>query len=71
MKSTMRRTLILIASLFAVAAYGQPVNPALLENAWPAWWIAHPIASPTDFGVFHFRKAFTLAAKPERFVVHV
>jgi len=69
MLPTMRN--VLIAFLLTAAVYAQPVNPALLERPWPAWWIAHPAASPTDFGVFHFRKAFPLAAKPERFVVHV
>ncbi len=38
---------------------------------WTASWIGHPTASPTDYGVFCFRKRFTLAAKPETFVVHV
>ena len=60
-----------IAFLMIAAAHSQPVNPALIERPWPAWWITHPAASATEFGVFHFRKAFTLAAKPERFVVHV
>ncbi len=64
------RTILLVLLVTAVA-YGQPVNPTLLDHPWPAWWIAHPTASPTDFGVFHFRKSFTLAGKPERFVVHV
>src|SRR5208337_160932 len=71
MKSTMQSAFIFFALLFTAAVYGQTANPALLEQAWPAFWIAHPTASPTDFGVYHFRKAFTLAAKPERFVVHV
>ena len=60
-----------IAFLMIAAAHSQPVNPALIERPWPAWWITHPAASATEFGVFHFRKAFTLTAKPERFVVHV
>lgn len=62
---------VLFALFMATTACAQPVNPALLEKPWPAWWIAHPTASATDFGVFHFRKSFTLPAKPERFVVHV
>jgi hypothetical protein len=71
MKSTMRRAFILFVFLLSAAAYGQAVNPVLLDRPWPAYWIAHPTASPTDFGVYHFRKAFVLAARPEHFIVHV
>jgi len=67
--STMRN--ILLTFVLTAAACAQQVNPSLLEKPWPAWWIAHPAASPTDFGIFHFRKSFTLPAKPEHFVVHV
>ena len=48
-----------------------PINPDLLRQAWPAWWIAHPTAPACDYGVFHFRKTFDLAAQPARFVIHV
>jgi len=71
MRSTRQSAFIFFAFLFTSAVYGQTANPALLERAWPAFWIAHPTASPTDFGVYHFRKAFILASKPEHFVVHV
>jgi hypothetical protein len=71
MKSMMQCALISIAFLFTAAVNGQPMNSVLLERGWPAFWIAHPTASPTDFGVYHFRKVFTLEAKPEHFVVHV
>ena len=30
-----------------------------------------PGAPATEYGVYHFRRTFELAAKPERFVVHV
>jgi hypothetical protein len=71
MKWQAQRLFILIALQCAAGAFGQAVNPALLDRPWPAWWIAHPTASPTDPGVFHFRKAFALATKPDHFVVHV
>ena len=48
-----------------------PINPDLLRQAWPAWWIAAPDAPACDYGVYHFRKAFDLAARPAHFVVHV
>ena len=48
-----------------------PINPDLLRKGWPASWITHPTASPNDYGVFHFRKAFNLAENPASFVVHL
>ena len=46
-------------------------NPDLLAHRWPASWIAPPGAPLSEYGVFHFRKRFILAARPEHFVVHV
>jgi alpha-L-rhamnosidase len=46
-------------------------NPELLTKTWSARWIAVPNASPFDYGVYHFRRTFELAAKPASFVVHV
>ena len=51
--------------LFA-AATSPPINPDLLGKGWPASWIAHPTASPNDYGVFHFRKSFNLEEPPPR-----
>jgi hypothetical protein len=56
--------------LAAAVAPAQSPNPRLLEDPWTAHWVRHPEASPREFGVFHFRKAFELGAKPERFVIH-
>jgi alpha-L-rhamnosidase len=42
-----------------------------LKHAWRANWINHPTASPTDYGVFHFRKTFELENVPEKFIIHV
>jgi hypothetical protein len=47
------------------------VNPELLETPWSASWIAVPGASPFDYGVYHFRRAFDLPTRPASFVVHV
>jgi hypothetical protein len=38
---------------------------------WPAHWITCPDSPRREFGVFHFRRSFSLAAVPERFVLHV
>jgi alpha-L-rhamnosidase len=47
------------------------INPELLSTRWTAHWIRPAGAPPKAFGVYHFRKAFTLATVPERFVLHV
>lgn len=55
----------------AVHAQQLPVNPALLKGHWPASWITCPGASLRSYGVYHFRKTFTLAQQPAQFIVHV
>lgn len=40
-------------------------------RAWQAQWIAYPAAEKNAAAVFHFRRDFDLAARPDRFVVHV
>ena len=46
-------------------------NPELLTHAWSAHWISVPNASPYDYGVYHFRRTFDLAAAPSSFLIHV
>lgn len=41
------------------------------RDKWPAEWIQVPGAPPADYGVYHFRRSFSLDARPERFVVYV
>ena len=43
----------------------------LLSKRWEAWWICVPRQPVHDYGVYQFRKTFTLATKPASFVVHV
>jgi hypothetical protein len=49
----------------------QEINPDLFRSLWSAQWIAPPNTSLKDFGVFHFRKTFSLESKPEKFIIHV
>ena len=42
-----------------------------LKHAWKAQWITHPTESTLDFGVFLFRKTFSLNKLPSEFIVHV
>ena len=54
--------------LFLLALHGYGQAPS---RFWHAHWIDVPGASPHDYGVYHFRRTFALAAKPDRFVVRV
>jgi len=58
---------------FTINQFAQNIitNPRWLHGFWTAKWIAHPIASGNDFGVYHFRKSFVLNERPGSFVVHV
>ena len=47
------------------------VNPLLLTAKWNAQWISCPGVSLTDYGVYHFRKTFSLQAKPEKFIINI
>jgi len=47
------------------------VNPEILSKPWTARWIYPPGESAFGYGVYHFRKEFSLGAVPDRFVVHV
>ena len=61
----------LLVSLPGSISNSQTINADLLTQAWKAAWIRHPDGPAREFGVFHFRKTFTLAAAPKRFVIHV
>ncbi len=47
------------------------VGPRIFSGAPEAVWIAPPGMPPDSFGVFHARRTLDLAAKPDRFIVHV
>ena len=47
------------------------INPSLLNTRWPSHWISCPNTLLTEFGVFHFRKTFSLKKKPAKFIVHI
>jgi alpha-L-rhamnosidase len=54
-----------------IAIQQEEINPDLLKKFWPSWWIEDPLAAPAEYGVFHFRKSFDLAEKPDRFIIHI
>ena len=50
---------------------GQMVNPELLSRPWRSKWIACPQGPRREFGVYHFRKTFSLQSRPAHFIIHV
>ena len=46
-------------------------TPDLLPRPWKSHWISVPNQPLHDYGVYQFRKKFTLSSKPASFVVHV
>ena len=67
----MRIPILLLSLLLFKGVAAQEINPALLRGGWKAAWISCPAVPQKDYGVYHFRKEFTLQEGPGRFVVHV
>ncbi len=63
--------ILLFLNLPGSVSKSQTINADLLTNRWKASWIRCPQGPAHEFGVFHFRKSFMLAATPDRFVIHV
>ncbi|MGH9608282.1 MAG: alpha-L-rhamnosidase C-terminal domain-containing protein [Bryobacteraceae bacterium] len=64
----MKRLLLFLA--IAACCFGAG-NFQFENSRWPAYWIAVPGSDPQAYGVYHFRKTFTLDDKPDKFVVLV
>ncbi len=47
------------------------INPLLLKNYWDAQWITCPNVPARAYGVYHFRKTFSLGKVPKQFIIHV
>jgi alpha-L-rhamnosidase len=72
-ESTRRRFLAQMsaAPLVAGATAVAQDHEGLRQRVWNARWITAPGALPQEYGVYHFRRTLELAAKPERYLVHV
>ncbi len=60
--------------LLAAAALPAPAPAAAsaaAPTAWTASWVRTPGSAPASYGVYHFRRAFDLPARPPSFRVHV
>jgi alpha-L-rhamnosidase len=68
------RNIVLVVALSLIPcsiSTSQTTGENLVNHLWKAWWITHPDGPQREFGVFHFRKTFTLESVPQRFVIHV
>jgi hypothetical protein len=63
--------LFYIIIFYSLQGYMQSLSKDVLTKRWGAYWIAVPGASAKDYGVYHFRKTFSLRKKPDSFIVHV
>jgi hypothetical protein len=72
-----QNTLLILFLLFCSAIHSQekpvPVNTDWdhERHAWESSWISHPSSSLLDYGVFRFRKHFTLDKDTGSFIVYV
>ncbi len=66
----MTRSVICWLALGVVVLRAQQPHETV-THVWRASWIAVPGASTQDYGVYHFRRAFELAQKPEHFSIRV
>jgi alpha-L-rhamnosidase len=65
----MKKIFLLLFVSYSLNA--QEINPSLLNKQWPASWISCPDVAQRDYGVYHFRKTFSLDQQPVKFIVHV
>lgn len=71
-RANLYKLVIVAIGLFvSIMTQAQQVNPDYLRKVWKASWISVPETSPTDYGVYLFRKSFELTAKPESFPIYV
>lgn len=69
------RGITFLVVLSAAPVLGQtpapPISSAAGVASSAADWVVHPAVAPTAAAVLHFRREFSLAARPRTFIVHV
>ena len=63
--------LILFSSGYLTNAHAQQSVPTVFEDAPAAYWLFPPDISGQEYGVYHFRKVFTLDEIPDEFIIHI
>lgn len=75
MNDLFRRVVVLIVSLPLIASAAQSAESSgrgsLVHHQWAAYWIDVPGEPPHAFGVYLFRKDFSIKQVPSSFVIHV
>lgn len=69
----MKNNLLVVLSILLINetfAQKNVINPRLAEY-WSSSWISCPQIPQRDYGIYHFRKSFTLEKPFEKFIVHV
>ncbi len=69
---SMKKHFLFIILFISSVSHGfsQTISQDILTKRWDAYWITAAGASK-DYGIYHFRKTFSLDQKPDSFVVHV
>jgi alpha-L-rhamnosidase len=62
---------IFVLSSHYLTAQRPDINPGLLKNYWDAEWITCAGVPARAYGVYHFRKTFSLNEVPKHFLIHV
>jgi hypothetical protein len=68
----LRTYLCLYLTFCGIVCFSQPaINPQLQSSIWKSKWIAPSNTSLTTYGVYHFRKNFSLDKKPKDFTINI
>jgi len=62
---------LLIINLKLSAQQVNEINPELLNKPWTAKWISYPNVLNSTYGIYLFRKEFTIHTIPDKFIIHV
>jgi len=62
-------TALFVTGIISVSVFAQ--QKPVFTKPWNAYWIAMPNEPAHDYGVYFFRKNFTLSEKSSKFVIHV
>jgi alpha-L-rhamnosidase len=61
---------ILLFISYSLYMPAQNISQDILTKKWDAYWIT-AAGETKDYGVYHFRKTFSLVDKPASFIIHV
>lgn len=67
----MRKIIFFIAVFYCYDISAQTISNNILAKVWNAHWIDVPKTNPHNYGVYHFRKVFSVDGKLQHFVIHV